>query len=252
MSTAEILEVSGLSASYGRVQVVNDVGFTVGPGEMVAMVGRNGAGKTTSLSAISGLRYGHGGGTVRVGSVDVSHASPSAVVLAGMKLVPEGRRIFREMTVYENLRLGAFLRRRKGRDDIDEDLRRVFELFPVLERDQKKDVSQLSGGQQQMVAVGQALMSRPRFLLLDEPSAGLAPTLIDEMYDRFTALAQEGIGVLIVDQNIERVLESTSRFYVVDDGHVVLDGRCSDPGVLESVTRVVLGSDSQREAALGH
>jgi len=248
MST-EGLTVDGLVAGYGRVQVVFDVSFTLEPGEMVAMVGRNGAGKTTTLAAIAGLRYGPGGGTVRIAERDVSTASPNEIVRAGIKLVPEGRRLFRDMSVLENLRLGAFTRRRTDRSKLGDDLDRVFDLFPALARDRHRTVLSLSGGQQQMVAVGQALMTKPRFMLLDEPMSGLAPALIDSMYDSFLALVGEGIGMLIVDQNIERVLETSSRFYVVDSGRVVLEGG-SESGALANVTKIVLGSDRQREATL--
>src|SRR4051794_13128678 len=247
--SSEALQVEGLAAGYGRVQVVFDISFTVEPGEMVAMVGRNGAGKTTTLVAIAGLRYGPGAGTVRIGEVDVSAASPNQIVRSGVKLVPEGRRLFRDMSVLENLRLGAFTRRRTDRGKLGEDLDRVFDLFPALARDRQRTVLSLSGGQQQMVAVGQALMTQPKFLLLDEPMSGLAPALIDSMYDTFLELLKQGIGMLIVDQNIERVLETSTRFYVVDSGRVVLEGG-SEPGALANVTKIVLGSDRQREATL--
>ena len=245
----EALVVDGLQAGYGRVQVVFDVSFVLEPGEMVAMVGRNGAGKTTSLSAIAGLRYGPTAGSVNIAGKDVSSATANEIVQSGVKMVPEGRRLFREMSVLENLRLGAFTRRRRDRGRLNEDMVRVFELFPALARDRHRTVLSLSGGQQQMVAVGQALMTKPKFLLLDEPMSGLAPALIDSMYDTFLELISQGIGMLIVDQNIERVLETSSRFYVVDSGRVVLEGT-SESGALENVTKIVLGSDRQREATL--
>jgi branched-chain amino acid transport system ATP-binding protein len=216
---------------------------------MVALVGRNGAGKSTTLAAVAGLRYSACGGRVTLGGTDLTVATSDEIVRAGLKLVPEGRRLFREMSVHENLRLGAFLRRREGRRAIDNDIARVYDLFPALAVARNKTVLSLSGGQQQMVAVGQALMTRPRFLALDEPTAGLAPTLIDTLYEAFTALSRDGIGLLIVDQNIERVLESTSRFYVVDTGRVVLDGPCT-PGALDQVVKIVLGSERQREETL--
>lgn len=243
------LEVRGLSAGYGRVPVVFDVGFTVNRGEMVALVGRNGAGKTTSLAALAGLRYGPCGGEVFIDGHDVSRARADAIVRAGLKLVPEGRRLFRDMSVAENLRLGAYLRRREGRRAIDDDADRVYELFPALAAARAKTVLSLSGGQQQMVAIGQALMTRPRFLALDEPTAGLAPALIDTLYEAFRTLVGEGIGIVIVDQNIERVLESTNRYYVVDGGRVVLDGPCA-AGALTRVVTIVLGSERQRGEAL--
>lgn len=244
MST-DALVVNALQAGYGRVPVVFDVTFSVEPGEMVALVGRNGAGKTTSLLALAGLRYGMNGGTVSVGGRDITKASADAVVRSGVKLVPEGRRLFREMSVVENLRLGAFTRRRGIGAALDEELADVYELFPPLAASRDKMVGQLSGGQQQMVTVGQALLAKPQFLVLDEPTAGLAPALIDDLYDAFARLIQSGIGILIVDQNIQRVLEAATRFYVVESGRTVLDG-ATDEGVLERVTRIVLGSDRER------
>jgi branched-chain amino acid transport system ATP-binding protein len=250
MGENQLLQVDSLVAGYGRVGVIWDVSFHVASGEMVAMVGRNGAGKTTSLSAVAGLRYGRSAGRVTIGTTDVSTAVPNELVKAGLKLVPEGRRIFREMTVAENLRLGSFLRRRKPRAEHAEDLERVLALFPALRRDYRKTALSLSGGQQQMVAIGQALMTRPRFLLLDEPTAGVAPALIDDMYATFAEMASSGIGLLIVDQNVERVIESTSRFYVLENGRTVASGNTSDPGVLEQVTRIVLGTVEQSQALL--
>lgn len=238
---APVLSVKGLRASYGRVVVVSDVSFDVYSGEWVSLVGRNGAGKTTSLMAISGLRYGPGGGDVAVGGVDISRYNSHRIVAAGLKLVPEGRRLFREMSVWENLRLGAFVHRRGARNDIDTDLDRVCELFPVLRRDRDKPVGALSGGQQQMVAVGQALMTRPKVLLLDEPASGLAPALVDDLYDSFRALCDEHIGLLVVDQSIERAMHHSDRYYVVEDGRIVLGGKC-ETAALDEVTRIVLGS----------
>jgi branched-chain amino acid transport system ATP-binding protein len=240
VSTSSVLEVRGLRAGYGRVQVVNDVSLRIVAGEVVALVGRNGAGKTTTLAAMAGLRYGPSEGSVHIDDHDVTKDSPHQIVLGGVNLVPEGRRVFREMSVAENLRLGAFTRRRIARNAIGEDLERVYELFPALALYKTKVVGELSGGQQQMVAIGQKLMTRPKFLLLDEPTSGLAPALVDELYDRFLALAHEGIGLLVVDQSVERVFERSERFYVMDDGRIVQSGLPS-PAALESVNSIIMG-----------
>lgn len=229
-----------MQAGYGRVRVVADVSFEVAPGETVALIGRNGAGKTTSLSAVAGLRYGPGGGTVHVGDREISGAKPLEIVKAGISLVPEGRRVFRDMTVMENLRLGAYTQR-SDRRWLAENLDRVFELFGALQLYRSKRVGELSGGQQQMVAVGQALMSKPRFILLDEPTSGLAPALVDEMYDRFKVLVDDGIGMVVVDQNIERVLEWSDRYYLVDDGCIPLSGP-SELSAAAEINAVVLGA----------
>lgn len=229
-----------MQAGYGRVRVVTDVSFEVAPGETVALVGRNGAGKTTSLAAVAGLRYGPCGGTIHVGDREITGARPLDVVQAGISLVPEGRRVFRDMTVSENLRLGAYTQR-SDRRGLMENLDRVFELFEALQLYRSKRVGELSGGQQQMVAIGQALMSNPRFMLLDEPTSGLAPALVDEMYDRFKVLVDGGIGMVVVDQNIERVLDWSHRYYLVDDGKIPLSGP-SEPAAIDDINAVVLGA----------
>ena len=236
-----VLEVEGLQAGYGQVQVVNDVSFSVAAGETVALVGRNGVGKTTSLAAVAGLRYGPVRGRVRLGDRDLAPCSPNEIVSAGVKFVPEGRRIFRSMSVHENLRLGAFTRRRDRIGGLDEDFDRVYELFSVLRGYSRKRAGELSGGQQQMVAIGQALMSRPRFLLLDEPSSGLGPALVDEMYDRFDELVSVGVGLLVVDQSIERALERSRRFYVMEAGAMALEG-VSDASAIEPINAIVLAA----------
>jgi branched-chain amino acid transport system ATP-binding protein len=233
-----ILDVASLSAGYGRIRVVSDVSFTVAQGEVVAIVGRNGAGKTTSLAAVAGLRYGPCGGSVTVAGVDVTGSSPVRVVRSGLSLVREGRRIFRDMTVLENVRLGAFTRRKTK--NLGTDLDYVHELFPTLKKYSAKLAGELSGGQQQMVAIGQALMSRPRFLLLDEPASGLAPAVVEEMYDRLRLLADDGMGVAIVDQSVERILRWSDRFYVFESGRTELSG-ASRSAVVENINEIILG-----------
>ena len=240
MTSPSVLEVRGLRAGYGRVQVVNDVSLRIGVGEVVALVGRNGAGKSTTLAAIAGLRYGPIDGSVHIDERDITKDSPHQIVLGGVNLVPEGRRVFREMSVGDNLRLGAFTRRRRGRNVIGDDLERVYELFPALALYKSKVVGELSGGQQQMVAIGQKLMTRPKFLLLDEPTSGLAPALVDELYDRLLTLALEGIGLLVVDQSVERVFERTERFYVMDEGRIALSGLPGEDA-LKDVNRIIMG-----------
>jgi branched-chain amino acid transport system ATP-binding protein len=237
-ASSAALVVTGLSAGYGRLRVLEGVGFTLAAGEIVALVGRNGAGKSTTLAAVSGLRYGPGEGRIMVGDQDLSSALPEEIAKAGVKFVPEGRRVFGQMTVEENLRLGAYMWRRKHSDD---DLSRVWDVFPALATRRTQPVLSLSGGQQQMVAIGQAIMCRPQVLLLDEPTSGLAPSLIDTMYDALTQLAAEGMGLLVVDQNIERVLELGSRYYVMEGGNMVLEGQC-DTSAIHLVTEIVIGA----------
>jgi branched-chain amino acid transport system ATP-binding protein len=233
------LIIDNLRAGYGQVEVVKGLSLTVDPGETVALVGRNGAGKTTALAAAAGLRYGVGRGSVQLGGEELYGQKPDAILRSGLRLVGEGRRVFREMTVWENMRVGAFSRRKSA--TFNEDIGTVWTLFPILEQFRERLVGSLSGGQQQMVAIGQAIMARPRFMLLDEPTAGLAPSLIDELYDSLVRLTERGVGLLLVDQNIDRVIQGSDRFYVMDNGIVVDQGVSTDEAV-RAVTAVVLAS----------
>lgn len=219
-AVADVLEVTDLRAGYGRMEVVFGVSWLLTSGEVVALVGRNGSGKTTTLRATVGLRDGPFSGTVRLDGADVTRLSPSRMVEAGVVLVPEGRRVFRSMTVAENLRLGAFTRRKDPPRRLDVAYEEVFALFPALRGFLRKPCGSLSGGEQQMVAIGRAMMSVPRFLLLDEPTAGLAPAVCDELYEAIRTLASSGKGVLVVEQSVERALEGTDRTYVMDHGRI--------------------------------
>ena len=219
------LAVSDLFAGYGRMQVVRGVSLEVFPGELVGVLGRNGAGKTTALMAIGGVRRGVASGSVVLMGRESFGRRPHELAEAGLAVVPEGRRIFREMTVADNLRLGAFVRRRVPASELAADLARVYGIFPVLEIYRERLAGQLSGGEQQMVAVGQALMARPRVLLLDEPAAGLSPAVATELYERVRYLAHEGIAVLVVEQAVERALVFAERVYVMEQGRVVLEER---------------------------
>jgi branched-chain amino acid transport system ATP-binding protein len=243
------LVVEHLQAGYGRISIVTDVSFRVSSGEFVAIVGRNGAGKTTSLAAVSGLRYGAPGGSVVVNDKDISTASPLNIVRSGVMLVREGRRVFRDMSVHENLVLGGYTRRRHGRKALNPDLDRILGLFPALKTYSKKMVGELSGGQQQMVAVGQALMSRPSFLMLDEPASGLAPALVDEMYEALTTLTKDGLGIVVVDQSIERILEWSSRYYVFENGRTALEGE-STTSAVSRINDIVLGITTQSDGVV--
>jgi branched-chain amino acid transport system ATP-binding protein len=236
------LTVEGLAAGYGAMQAVTKVDLSVSTGEAVSVVGCNGAGKTTTLQAIAGLRFGSFAGRIRIDQRDVTRWSPAKMAAIGLALVPEGHRIFAEMTVVENLRLGAFSVRR-GKAAIAEQLERVFELFPDLHTARERSAEQLSGGQQQMLAIGSALMCRPRFLMLDEPCAGLAPTLVDRIYEVIGRLASDGHGILLVEQDVQRAMRRSARTYVMDHGRVVLRGPSSslvnDSRVLDLVRGVI-------------
>jgi branched-chain amino acid transport system ATP-binding protein len=239
------LTVTGLCAGYGGMRVVNGIDLSLCTGEVVSLVGCNGAGKTTALQAVAGIRFGSSAGHVRLDGKDITRWSAAKMASLGLALVPEGHRIFAEMSVYENLRLGAFSVRR-DKHAIGEQLEQVFELFPDLQVARDRSAEQLSGGQQQMLAIGAALMCRPQFLLLDEPCAGLAPALVDRIYDVVEKLAASGHGVLLVEQDVQRAMRRSDRTYVMDQGDIVTSGPSStlinDQRVLDLVRGAIDGS----------
>ena len=212
-----MLEVDKLQSRYGRIPALADVSLRVAQGELVALVGANGAGKTTLLKALSGVQPVHGG-TIRFDGRDIGASHARQRVQMGIVQVPEGRQVFAPMTVQENLELGAFAR---GAQDT---LPRIYALFPVLRDKRQALAGNLSGGQQQMLAIGRALMSDPRLLLLDEPSMGLAPRLVAEIFAQVAGLKAQGTTILLVDQNARAALSVADRGYVMERGHIVLEG----------------------------
>ena len=213
------LRLDGINAGYGRVQVLHDVSVHADVGEIVALIGPNGAGKSTLLRAATGM-IPLRSGTVRLGTRDLTGAAIETIAAAGIAHVPEGRRLFPGLTVRENLRLGGWYRRN---DEIDP----VVELFPVLGSRLRQVAGSLSGGEQQMCAIGRALMSRPQLLLIDELSLGLAPVLVDEILNRLTTIAATGTGVLLVEQDAGAALEIASRAYVLENGRITLSGQAA-------------------------
>jgi len=213
-----LLEVKALKVAYGGINAVKGIDFTVGEGEMVALIGANGAGKTTTLKAICGLL--HHGGTVRLRGEDVSSFPAYKLVELGLALVPEGRGVFGRLTVRENLQMGAYVRNDKA--EIRVDLDRIYGLFPRLAERRNQTGGTLSGGEQQMLAIGRALMSRPRLLLLDEPSMGLAPLMVEKIFDTVRMVSEEGVTVLLVEQNAKLALEASHRGYVMESGLITL------------------------------
>jgi branched-chain amino acid transport system ATP-binding protein len=233
---AALLELEDVKARYGPVQALRGVSLSVGEGEVVAVLGGNGAGKTTTLRAISGLVTTSG--EVRFAGERITRAAPERVARAGIAHVPEGRGIFRELSVYDNLRLGAYLRR----DGLAEDYERVRGHFHWLEDRRDQQAGTLSGGEQQMLAIARALMSRPRLLLLDEPSLGLAPIVVREIFHILGELNErEGLAVLVVEQNAKLALQASSRAYVLEVGRVALEGASADLVENESVRKSYLG-----------
>jgi branched-chain amino acid transport system ATP-binding protein len=233
---APLLELEDVHARYGPVEALHGVSLSVGEGEVVAVLGGNGAGKTTTLRAVSGLVSTSG--EIRFAGERITRAAPERVARAGVAHVPEGRGIFRELSVYENLRLGAYLRR-KG---FAESYERACGLFPFLEKRRQQQAGTLSGGEQQMLAIARALMSRPRLLLLDEPSLGLAPIVVREIFGILGDLNdKEGLAVLVVEQNAKLALRSSSRAYVLEVGRVALEGPSTELAEDESVRNSYLG-----------
>jgi branched-chain amino acid transport system ATP-binding protein len=231
-----LLELEGVEARYGPVQALHGVSLTVGEGEIVAVLGGNGAGKTTTLRAVSGLVATSG--DVRFAGERITRAAPERVARAGIAHVPEGRGLFSELSVRENLRLGAYLRR----DGFDEDYERVRGYFPWFEERRDQQAGTLSGGEQQMLALGRALLGRPRLLLLDEPSLGLAPLVVREIFSIVTELNEkEGLAVLVVEQNAKLALRSSSRAYVLEVGRIALEGPSAELEQNDSVRKAYLG-----------
>jgi branched-chain amino acid transport system ATP-binding protein len=238
-----LLEVSDLHAGYGSLLAVNGISLQLGEAETVSLIGRNGAGKTTSLLAIAGLRYGRFPGQVTLAGVDVSRASPRQLVDAGLAHVPEGHRIFSSLSVEENLLLGAYTRRRHGRKAAATTMDRVFDLFPILRTYATRNAGYLSGGEQQMVAIGQALMAEPKVLMLDEPTSGLAPIVIRTIYEAIGVLRDQGLAVLIVEQSVPRALANSSRCYVMERGRIVISGESQVLAADDHVSAIVRGTE---------
>ena len=213
-----LLEVSDIHAHYGSIEALKGISLTVDEGEVVTLIGSNGAGKSTTLRSISGLTPASAG-TITFAGEDITRVPAHEIVNYGIALSPEGRHCFPRMTVRENLELGAH--RRRG-PDIAEDYERIYELFPVLKEREKQKAGTMSGGEQQMLAIGRALMASPRLLLLDEPSLGIAPILVDRIYQTIEEIHALGVAILLVEQNANRALDAASRGYVLETGRVVL------------------------------
>lgn len=220
-----MLAVTNLTVSYGAIRALKGVSFTVERGEIVSLIGSNGAGKTTTLHAVSNLIRKQGGSVVFDGE-DITSLAPDHIVRRGLIHVPEGRRIFANLTVRENLEMGAFVRRDKA--GIRSDMERVYELFPRLKERVRQVAGTLSGGEQQMLAMGRAIMSRPTLLLLDEPSMGLAPILVDEIFDIIKRINREGVTILLVEQNAYKAMTIARRVSILETGTVSMSGSAAE------------------------
>ena len=233
-----LLEVKDLEVSYGVIKAIKGISFTVNKGEIIALIGANGAGKTTTLHAISGL-IPIAGGSIEFDGKDLAKVPAHERVMHGMAQVPEGRRIFSQLSVWKNLMLGAYTRRDK--DGIEKDLEEVFHRFPRLKERRSQIAGTLSGGEQQMLAMGRALMSKPAIMLMDEPSMGLSPLLVTEIFDIIKSINESGTTVLLVEQNARKALAIANRAYVLETGRIILSGDADK----------LMNDDSVRKAYLG-
>jgi branched-chain amino acid transport system ATP-binding protein len=235
---SHVLEIDGVHVYYGAIHALKGVSLNVREGEIVTLIGANGAGKSTTLRAINGLNRPRQG-TIRFQGREISGSPPHAIVKSGIAQSPEGRRLFPRMSVTENLEMGAF--QRTDRQNFREDMDRVFKLFPRLEERRSQKAGTLSGGEQQMCAIGRALMARPKLLLLDEPSMGLAPIFVERIFETIVEVNKQGTPVLLVEQNALMALEVANRGYVMETGRIAIEGLSSELKTNEQVRMTYLG-----------
>jgi len=233
-----MMDLQNVSAGYGELQILYDVSLNVQLGEIVALVGANGAGKSTLINTITGM-LPISSGQILFDDIPMRKVKAHTVIRHGISLVPEGRRLFPYMTVLENLEVGAYIE--KNGNVINENLQWVFSIFPKLKERRKQLAGTFSGGEQQMLTIGRALMTRPKFLILDEPSLGLAPMIVNEVFDVIQLLLKEGVTILLVEQNVRRCLEIANRAYVLEHGRIVMGGKSKELLEDEKVKKAYLG-----------
>ena len=233
-----MLEVRDLQVYYGMIHAIKGISFDVNQGEVIALIGANGAGKTTTLHTITGLLAPKSGSVLFEGT-DITKVPAHKIVSMGMAHVPEGRRVFAELSVYENLKMGAYTR--KDKKEIEESLANVYKRFPRLEERKNQMAGTLSGGEQQMLAMGRALMSKPKIILMDEPSMGLSPIFVNEIFDIIRAVSESGTTVLLVEQNAKKALSISDRAYVLETGTITMSGKAKDLLEDEAVKKAYLG-----------
>ena len=233
-----MLEVRDLQVYYGMIHAIKGISFDVNQGEVIALIGANGAGKTTTLHTITGLLAPKSGSVLFEGK-DITKVPAHKIVSMGMAHVPEGRRVFAELSVYENMKMGAYTR--KDKKEIEESLANVYKRFPRLEERKNQMAGTLSGGEQQMLAMGRALMSKPKIILMDEPSMGLSPIFVNEIFDIIRAVSESGTTVLLVEQNAKKALSISDRAYVLETGTITMSGKAKDLLEDEAVKKAYLG-----------
>lgn len=234
-----MLKVDNLHTYYGNIHALKGISFEVNNGEIVTLIGSNGAGKTTTVNTVTGLLKAAKGSVVYEGE-DITNVIPSEIVKKGMSLSPEGREVFPQLSVYDNLKLGAFTRSDKG--EISESFDRVYELFPRLKERKNQSANTLSGGEQQMLAIGRSLMSKPKLLLLDEPSLGLSPNLVLLIFELIRSIAKQGTTVLLIEQNAKMALKVADRGYVLETGKIIMSGQADKLLNDENVKKAYLGN----------
>jgi branched-chain amino acid transport system ATP-binding protein len=237
-----LLEVEGLCVNYGHIEAIREISFSVAEGTVATLIGANGAGKSTTLKTLSGLRKVRAG-KVTFNGQDITHLAPEKRVALGISQSPEGRGVFPGMTVRENLDMGAYIRKDRKSKAFSEDVERVYTLFPRLQERRSQVAGTLSGGEQQMLAIGRALMARPRLLLLDEPSMGLAPKLIQQIFSIISEINQQGTTVLLVEQNAAQALKRADTAHILETGEIVRSGTGAELAGDESVKAAYLGGD---------
>ena len=233
-----MLEIKDIEVYYGMIQAIKGISFEVNKGEVIALIGANGAGKTTILHTITGLLSPKCGSVLFEGK-DITKVPAHKIVSLGMAHVPEGRRVFAELTVYQNLKMGAYTR--KDKDEIEQTLQMVYQRFPRLEERKNQLAGTLSGGEQQMLAMGRALMSHPKIIVMDEPSMGLSPILVNQIFDIIEEVSKSGTTVLLVEQNAKKALSIADRAYVLETGKIVLEGNAKELMNDDSIKKAYLG-----------
>ncbi len=245
-----MLRIRNLESGYGNLKVLRHISIHVSAGEIVTIIGANGAGKTTFLKSIAGLIRPRGG-EITFGDKDITRLAPEQIVFSGCSLVPEGRQVFAPMTVKENLILGGYVQYRRGKKkEVDADLQRIYELFPRLREREAQLAGTLSGGEQQMLAMGRALMARPKLIMMDEPSMGLAPLIVKDIFSIIRRLRDEGSTVLLVEQNAKAALGIADRGYVLETGRIILEENAEDLLANRDVQRAYLGRDLDTETTI--
>jgi branched-chain amino acid transport system ATP-binding protein len=242
-----MFKVNSVNIFYGVIRILRDVSITIDQGELVTLIGSNGAGKSTLLNGISGIIKLHSG-TIQFMGTDITRKRPNEIVKLGIVHAPEGKQLFGSLTVMENLELGAYLRFnwRNNKSEISKDLERIFELFPILKERENQVSGTLSGGEQQMLTIGRALMSRPKLMLLDEPSLGLAPLVVSEIFEVIRRLKREGATLLLVEQNARAALKTADRAYVMENGMITIEGGALELLHQERITMAYLGKKTKK------